>query len=402
MNQEISPIALRRELLNEKEFLIVQDLDGVCIPLVKDPLKRKINISYVEAARKLEGEFAVLTNGEHEGKRGVNRLIEKAYEDNNLINAKDKYLPGLAAGGIEYQNHFGEVEYPGVSEKELDFLRRLPKRMEELLYFKLKEIFPQMKHIQAEKLAIKSVLDTNFSPTINLNSVFSVIPNNVAQQKKVQKAIQTIMDNLINMACSESLSKSFFLHIAPNLGKVNEREIIKFSSVGDIGTTDIQFMLSGALKESGLLVLINKFIQAKYGKAPFGEDFNVRNAPKSISKLKNLCYEKIPQNQMPLLIGIGDTVTSNKSEIEQKWLRGGSDRGFLTLIQELGTLYKKENKVVLVDSSGGEVERPRISNDLAGISDPEDPLKFNTYFREGPESYIEWFNELAESRMMQN
>ena len=29
-------------LKNEKNILIIQDLDGVCIPLVQDPLKREI------------------------------------------------------------------------------------------------------------------------------------------------------------------------------------------------------------------------------------------------------------------------------------------------------------------------------------------------------------------------
>ena len=47
--------------------------------------------------------------------------------------------------------------------------------------------------------------------------------------------------------------------------------------------TDIQFMLSGAVKEAGLLVQINKYIKERYGNSPFGENFNVRNAPKSIS-----------------------------------------------------------------------------------------------------------------------
>ena len=31
-------------IINEQNVLIVQDLDGVCIPLVQDPLKREINI----------------------------------------------------------------------------------------------------------------------------------------------------------------------------------------------------------------------------------------------------------------------------------------------------------------------------------------------------------------------
>ena len=30
-------------IINEQNILIVQDLDGVCIPLVQDPLTRKID-----------------------------------------------------------------------------------------------------------------------------------------------------------------------------------------------------------------------------------------------------------------------------------------------------------------------------------------------------------------------
>ena len=67
------------ELLNElsglENLLIVQDLDGVCMNLVKDPLTRTIKRSYVEAVARMAGRFSVLTNGEHEGKRGVNRLV---------------------------------------------------------------------------------------------------------------------------------------------------------------------------------------------------------------------------------------------------------------------------------------------------------------------------------------
>ena len=67
-----------KTIVNEKNILIVQDLDGVCIPLVQDPLKREINKGYVKDASKLRESFSVLTCGEHEGRRGVNRLVENA------------------------------------------------------------------------------------------------------------------------------------------------------------------------------------------------------------------------------------------------------------------------------------------------------------------------------------
>ena len=120
MAQIISPSLLCNQLLGEKDFLIIQDVDGVCVPLVKDPLKRKIDIEDIEAVRKLKGEFSVLTNGEHEGRRGLNFLIEQTYSNSNIPYNKNKYLPGLAAGGIEYQNRFGEAIYPGVTKRELD------------------------------------------------------------------------------------------------------------------------------------------------------------------------------------------------------------------------------------------------------------------------------------------
>ncbi len=62
-------------ITNEENILIVQDLDGVCIPLVQDPLKRELNKKYVEDVSRLRGKFAVLTCGEHEGRRGDKRLV---------------------------------------------------------------------------------------------------------------------------------------------------------------------------------------------------------------------------------------------------------------------------------------------------------------------------------------
>ncbi len=399
MSKEVSPSELLNEILKTKSFLIVQDLDGVCIPLVKNPLERKIDISYVESAKKLKEEFAVLTNGEHEGYRGVNRVIENAYKMAGLPLKDDIYLPGLAAGGIEYQDRFKQVQYPGVSKKELNFLMKIPELMEEMLYKVLKESIPMCSHQEIVNLSNSAILATRFSPTININRIFNIIPQDIELQREIQLSINVIMENIMEIAKEKGLKDSFYLHIAPNLGKINNKERIKFSTQGDIGTTDIQFMLSGAVKEAGLLVLINKYIQIKFGRAPFGDNFNARIAPNSIKGLITLCQEKITEKEMPLLIGVGDTVTSNKSSDGKEWLRGGSDRGFLTLIQELGKIYNLQNKVVLVDSSSGEVDRPTLSNkDLEGISDLEDPLKFNTFFRKGPESYINWFNKLAEER----
>ena len=73
-----SPAHLLEELTVAEDLLIVQDLDGVCMQLVKDPLTRRMDPAYVDAVAALDGQFAVLTNGEHEGRRGVNRLVEQA------------------------------------------------------------------------------------------------------------------------------------------------------------------------------------------------------------------------------------------------------------------------------------------------------------------------------------
>ena len=60
----------------------------------------------------------------------------------------------------------------------------------------------------------------------------------------------------------------------------------------------------------------------------------------------------------------------------------------------------KKNKVLLVDSSGGEVIRPCLRNgSLKGISDDDDPLKFNLVLSRGHKEYINWIKELTLSRL---
>ena len=109
-----------------------------------------------------------------------------------------------------------------------------------------------------------------------------------------------------------------------------------------------------------------------------------------------LITNNIHEKYMPTLIGVGDTVTSSYDESSHKILRGGSDRGFLTLISMLNSYYGKHNKVILVNSSGGEVNRPNISLDnLNGVSDVDDPLNIDYVFKDGPSQYIEWFSYLS-------
>ena len=62
-------------LATTDNLLIIQDLDGVCMGLVKDPLHRVVDLDYLEATQCFDGHFYVLTNGEHTGQRGMNGIV---------------------------------------------------------------------------------------------------------------------------------------------------------------------------------------------------------------------------------------------------------------------------------------------------------------------------------------
>jgi len=383
-------------ILNEENILIVQDLDGVCIPLVQDPLKREINKDYVKDVSKLKDSFSVLTCGEHEGRRGVNRLVEKALDSKTDAKEYGLYLPGLAACGVEFQDRFSNLSYPGINDNEIKFLAEVPKQMRAMLTNKLKIFLPSHSNELREKLTEVAICDTRFTPTLNFNEIFSYVKNDLKKVKGLQLIMEEIMQNLLEESKNFGLENSFHLHMMPNLGVKEGKEIMKYATQDEFGTTDIQFIINGAIKEAGLLFVLNKYISTKTGVYPFGEDFNVRNAPRTLNELVNLCIAKIPTDQMPLLIGVGDTVTSSKDSKSNSWLRGGSDRGFLTLIQKLGESYNKENQVIFVNSSNDQVLRPKVNgSDMTGISDPNDYLKFNMIIDDGPEEYIHWFKQLA-------
>ena len=383
-------------IINEENILIVQDLDGVCIPLVQDPLQREINKEYVKNVSRLREKFAVLTCGEHEGKRGVNRLVEKALDSKKTAKENGFYLPGLAACGVEYQDRFSNLSYPGLKDNEINFLSEVPKMMRSMLTNELKKCLPNLSNEKRNKLIDVAICDTRFTPTLNFNEIFSYVKNDFQKVKDLQLIMGKIMNDLLEESKNFGLDNSFYLHLMPNLGIRDGREIMKYSTQDEFGTTDIQFIIKGAIKEAGLLFLLNKYIANKTGIYPFGENFNVRNAPKTPNKLIDLCRDKISNDQMPLLIGVGDTVTSVKDNKDNSWLRGGSDRGFLTLIQKLGESYKKGNQVIFVNSSNDQVLRPRINGtDMTGISDPNDDLRFNMIINDGPKEYIAWFKQLA-------
>ena len=383
-------------IINERNILIVQDLDGVCIPLVQDPLKREINKEYVEDVARLRDRFAVLTCGEHEGRRGVNRLVENALNSKTRAKENGLYLPGLAACGVEYQDRFSNLSHPGLNDNEIDFLAQVPKMMRSMLTNKLKNFLPNLSDDLRNKLIDVAVCDTRFTPTLNFNEIFSFVKNDFKKVESLQLVMEEIMNNLLEDSRKFGLEDSFYLHLMPNLGLKDGREVMKYATQNEFGTTDIQFIIKGAIKEAGLLLLLNKYISNKTGVYPFGENFNVRDSPNKLNKLIELCRDKIPNDQMPVLIGVGDTVTSAKDNKSNSWLRGGSDRGFLTLIQRLGESYKKKNQVIFVNSSNDQVLRPKVNGtDMKGISDPNDDLKFNMIINDGPKEYIEWFKQLA-------
>ena len=396
----LAPAQLLEELTSVEDLLIVQDLDGVCMQLVKDPLTRRMDAGYVDAAADLRGSFVVLTNGEHEGRRGVNRLVEAALGDQVRPDQQGLYLPGLAAGGVQLQDRFGQLSHPGVSDAEMTFLAAAPQRMEQLLLERLPAELPGVSPEQLKTLAQQAVLDTQVSPTINLNGVFALVPGDVPRQRRLQQMLADLMEQLLQEADAAGLEGSFFLHVAPNLGRdADGRERAKPAAAGDVGTTDIQFMLTGSLKEAGLLVLINQHMARRHGVVPLGEDFNVRTAPRDHGALLRLAQERLPMERMPLLVGVGDTVTSTPTDDGSGWLRGGSDRGFLTLLKALGVCSHQPNRVILVDSSHGEVDRPSLTDGrLLGISDSEDPLELDVLMPGGPAEYISWFQALAQRR----
>jgi len=399
MRFKTNQLSLNKKILENENILIIQDLDGVCIPLVKDPLTRILNKDYILSAKLLKNEFCVLTCGEHEGERGVNRIIERSL--NSIIEPKKKglYLQGLAACGVEFQDNKGNITFEGISQKELDFLSKVPLLIKPRFENIVRRIFPYMEQKTIDYHASISICKTKFSPTINFNSLFEIVGNDWEKRVLIQKELHKMMNEIINICEYEDLSNSFFLHISPNLGKINEKEVIKYSTQNDIGTTDIQFLLQGAVKDSGVLFLLNNFIGNKTGKKPFGKNFNFRDSPKTLKDKVAFCKKHIKRKDMPLIIGIGDTITSQKNSDEKFYSRGGSDRSFLELIQSLGKEFDNKNLIIFVDSSSGEVFRPSTKKTgLKGITDKDDYLKLDVIFQNGPKEYIKWFIEIANQR----
>ncbi|MAR90839.1 MAG: glucosylglycerol 3-phosphatase [Pseudomonadales bacterium] len=398
---------LLEQLRHTTRLLLIQDLDGVCMGLVRDPRTRALAPDYVRAARALQGEFYVLTNGEHIGSRGVNRLVEQALGEHMT---PDSYLPGLGAGGVQWQEADGTVVHPGVSAQELAFLEAVPRRLRQLLTPLLSQPPFALDPARLQHLLEMTILDNPVSPTLNINGFTGDLDHDWQRMLALQKAVKQLMKQLLAEAAAAGLDDSFFLHVAPNLGQGPDGERVKWASDDDLGTTDFQFMLNGAVKEVGVLVILNRYYHRLTGHYPLGENFNAREAPRDHQRLLELARRHFDPALMPRILGVGDTVTSQPDPTHRhRQLRGGSDRGFLTLVQALGQAFDSDNAVLFVDSSGGELKRPAIDphrlrdstqcwQAVWGITDADDPLRLNAVFPKGHPQYVSFFCQLAEVR----
>ena len=401
------------QALVERDILIIQDLDGVCMGLVKDPLTRFMETRYIEAVQSLGDRFFVLTNGEHIGQRGVNGIIERAFGDPQLVREKGLYLKGLAGGGVQWQDRYGNVEHPGVSDAEMAFLESVPLLMADYIRKLCQQPKYGLNEAQVEEYIKSTVLDNKVSPTANSNVFHEVFSDRLELYADFQQEMKNLTETLLEQAHQQGLTDSFFVHLAPNLGRDESGiEIMQPASGRDSGTTDFQFMLRGAIKEVGVLVILNHYYYLQTGQYPLGKNFNAREAPNKQQDLLKLVRDNFDPQIMPTIVGVGDTVTSkavgNGDRLEFK--RGGSDRGFLELIQALGKEFNTDNVVIYVDSSGGELKnRQALKLDRSnpqdikviqgpGDGDTEDPLTLNFVFPGGHREYIDFFCRLAELR----
>lgn len=404
-----------KHLATTDNLLIIQDLDGVCMGLVNDPLTRHIDPAYVSATAAFDGHFYVLTNGEHIGLRGVNGIVDKAWGEAEAP-ALGRYLPGLAAGGVQWQDRQGKVSHPGVSAAELSFLKQVPLRIRQALTAFAQEQDLSLAGEALERCIQASVLDNVASPTANLNTFHQALGGDSRTYIALQKAMEQLMTQLLEESAEQGLGESFFVHYAPNHGRNPDgQEVIWLSQAEESGTTDFQFMLRGAIKEAGVLALLNRYYGTRTGEYPLGADFNVRQAPHNHGALLALVQGNFDPALMPVLIGVGDTVTSTVEFVDGQPVakRGGSDRNFLLLIQSIGQAFERDNVVTYVDSSGGELKNRRalkvesiegqdiVTAGPGDPQDPDDPLGLNVVFPGGYRQYCQAFGIAAQHRQAQ-
>lgn len=408
--------SLSQMLIERENMLIIQDLDGVCMGLVKDPLTRVMEARYLESVKALGDHFFVLTNGEHIGQRGVNGIVERTLGGNSLVSEQGLYLPGLAGGGVQWQDCYGKVEHPGVSDAEMAFLKSIPDKVTDYLQQLGQQPKYSLNQAQLAEYIQATVLDNQVSPTANLNVFHEIFSDRLELYAELQQEMKRLTDRLLQEAKEQGLADSFFVHYAPNLGRDEHGvEIMQPAQGNDSGTTDFQFMLRGAIKEVGVLVILNHYYYLQTGEYPLGKEFNAREAPSKQQDLLKLVRDNFATEIMPTIVGVGDTVTSKavNKEGQIEFKRGGSDRGFLELIQALGREFDTDNVVIYVDSSGGEVKNrqalkldhsdPQAVKVIQGPSDSgdtTDPLTLNFVFSEGHSQYVEFFCQVAKARQL--
>ena len=294
------------------------------------------------------------------------------------------------------------------------FLSAVPGKIKDYLRQLGQELRFGFAQDQLEAYIQATVLDNKVSPTANLNVFHETLQDRPELYAELQGQMQIFVDSLLTEAQQQGLGDSFFIHYAPNLGRDEQgREIMQPAQGKASGTTDFQFMLRGAIKEVGVLVILNHYYYLHTGNYPLGMNFNAREAPKTHQDLLQLAKANFDPAIMPSILGAGDTVTSkaveNNGRIEYK--RGGSDRGFLELVQALGKEFDSDNAVIYVDSSGGEVknrqaltvdrshpEEIKVLQGPGDAGDAEDPLTLNFVFPNGHQEYIDFFCEIAKSR----
>ena len=181
--------AFCRTLSQTENLLIIQDLDGVCMELVQDPLTRNLYPNYIQATTAFAGHFYVLTNGEHIGRRGVQGIVERTFGDIEQVKRDGLYLPGLAGGGVQWQDRQGNVSHPGVSNEELAFLAAVPQRIETALRQFFKQYPDVLSPNDLEQGIRASVLDNLVSPTANLNTLANQLRDHADIYLDLQKAI---------------------------------------------------------------------------------------------------------------------------------------------------------------------------------------------------------------------
>ncbi|MEL6328003.1 MAG: glucosylglycerol 3-phosphatase, partial [Cyanobacteria bacterium J06626_23] len=267
---------------------------------------------------------------------------------------------------------------------------------------------PEMTAEQMQDCIQSSVLDNEASPTANLNTCYEVLQDGGLYQQLQQRMV-ALVDELLASANAQELYGSFFVHYAPNLGRDGSgKEVVWWADDKTSGTTDFQFMLRGAIKEAGVLTLLNRYYFDKTGRYPLGVSFSAREAPRTMADMVALVKQSFDPALMPTMVGVGDTVTSQAviEDGQKVFKRGGSDRNFLQLIQDIGQALNQPNVIAYVDSSGGELKNRRplpielgvVASGPGDPADTHDPLTLNVVFPGGHEQYIGAFRAAAARR----